>query len=120
MPSSLIQLAQWELRHRVDKATDLSFFRNSDLLDFPEADPSAEVVDYGKKRKSVTLLCSAVFAYHYRRTVGATGTSTKPPYRNTIGMIKIATIFATLIIGLMAGPAVSLYGSPTVSPVTAA
>ena len=26
----------------------------------------------------------------------------------------------TLIIGLMAGPAVSLYGSPTVSPVTAA
>src|SRR5205823_372218 len=35
-------------------------------------------------------------------------------------MIKIATILTTLIIGLMAGPAVSLYGSPTVSPVTAA
>lgn len=34
--------------------------------------------------------------------------------------ISSATIFATLIIGLMAGPAVSLYGSPTVSPVTAA
>lgn len=31
-----------------------------------------------------------------------------------------ATTFITLIIGLMAGPAVSLYGSPTVSPVTAA
>jgi hypothetical protein len=30
------------------------------------------------------------------------------PYRNMIGMIKIATMFATLIIGLMAGPAVSL------------
>src|SRR6476620_6169818 len=33
-------------------------------------------------------------------------------------MIKIATMFTTLIIGLIAGPAVSLYGSPTVSPVT--
>ena len=31
-----------------------------------------------------------------------------------------ATIFAILIIGLIAGPAVSLYGSPTVSPVIAA
>ena len=31
-----------------------------------------------------------------------------------------ATIFVILIIGLTAGPAVSLYGSPTVSPVTAA
>ena len=29
-------------------------------------------------------------------------------------------MFITLIIGLIAGPAVSLYGSPTVSPVTAA
>ena len=29
-------------------------------------------------------------------------------------------MFAILIIGLIAGPAVSLYGSPTVSPVTAA
>src|SRR6478672_11623494 len=36
------------------------------------------------------------------------------------GMSRIATIFAILIIGLFAGPAVSLYGSPTVSPVTAA
>src|ERR1043165_1313168 len=35
-------------------------------------------------------------------------------------MISRATMFATLIIGLMAGPAVSLNGSPTVSPVTAA
>src|SRR5438067_2698667 len=35
-------------------------------------------------------------------------------------MIKIARILTTLIIGLIAGPAVSLYGSPTVSPVTAA
>ena len=34
------------------------------------------------------------------------------------GMISRATMFATLIIGLMAGPAVSLNGSPTVSPVT--
>src|SRR6478735_3668944 len=36
------------------------------------------------------------------------------------GMIRIATMFAILIIGLIAGPAVSLYGSPTVSPVTEA
>ena len=36
------------------------------------------------------------------------------------GMISRATMLATLIIGLIAGPAVSLYGSPTVSPVTAA
>jgi len=36
------------------------------------------------------------------------------------GMIRMATMFATLIIGLMAGPEVSLKGSPTVSPVTAA
>src|ERR1700732_4836779 len=41
-------------------------------------------------------------------------------YLNTIGMIRIATIFATLIIGLMAGPAVSLFGSPAGSPVAAA
>src|SRR3546814_5309654 len=33
---------------------------------------------------------------------------------------RIATILVILIIGLTAGPAVSLYGSPTVSPVTAA
>src|SRR5713101_5354645 len=33
------------------------------------------------------------------------------------GMMRIATMFAILIIGLIAGPAVSLYGSPTVSPV---
>ena len=36
------------------------------------------------------------------------------------GMIRIATMLATLIIGLIAGPAVSLNGSPTVSPVTEA
>src|ERR1051326_3256292 len=35
-------------------------------------------------------------------------------------MIRIAKMLTTLIIGLIAGPAVSLYGSPTVSPVTAA
>jgi hypothetical protein len=35
-------------------------------------------------------------------------------------MIRIATTLAILIIGLIAGPAVSLYGSPTVSPVTEA
>src|SRR6516162_470401 len=33
-------------------------------------------------------------------------------------MINIARMLATLITGLIAGPAVSLHGSPTVSPVT--
>ena len=37
-----------------------------------------------------------------------------------IGASRMATMFITLIIGLIAGPAVSLLGSPTVSPVTAA
>lgn len=41
-------------------------------------------------------------------------------YFNNKPTINSATIFATLIIGLIDGPAVSLYGSPTVSPVTAA
>ena len=31
-----------------------------------------------------------------------------PAYRAMIGMIRMATMFATLIIGLIAGPAVSL------------
>src|SRR5581483_1626004 len=44
----------------------------------------------------------------------------QPWIETTSGMIRIATMFAILIIGLIAGPAVSLYGSPTVSPVTAA
>jgi hypothetical protein len=41
----------------------------------------------------------------------------RTPYVIT-GMMRIATMLATLIMGLMAGPAVSLNGSPTVSPVT--
>src|ERR1700693_4343811 len=38
----------------------------------------------------------------------------------TMGAIRMAMILTTLIMGLIAGPAVSLLGSPTVSPVTAA
>ncbi len=38
----------------------------------------------------------------------------------TAGAISNATRFMTLINGLMAGPAVSLNGSPTVSPITVA
>ena len=41
-------------------------------------------------------------------------------YLKKIWMTRMATMFTTLIIGLMAGPLVSLYGSPTVSPVTEA
>jgi hypothetical protein len=40
--------------------------------------------------------------------------------RYSKGTINNATILIILINGLIAGPAVSLYGSPTVSPVTAA
>jgi K(+)-stimulated pyrophosphate-energized sodium pump len=36
------------------------------------------------------------------------------------GAMSNATMLITLMSGLIAGPAVSLYGSPTVSPVTAA
>ena len=38
----------------------------------------------------------------------------------TAGAISSATRFITLISGLIAGPAVSLNGSPTVSPMTVA
>ena len=71
-----------------------------------------------------------------RHVQGTRGTRTRPfapdptrpsPERDAhqscyvmIGMIRSATMLATLIIGLIAGPAVSLNGSPTVSPVTAA
>jgi hypothetical protein len=38
----------------------------------------------------------------------------------TSGIISSATMLMILISGLMAGPAVSFYGSPTVLPVIAA
>ena len=41
-------------------------------------------------------------------------------YKDIAAKRRRATIFVILIIGFTAGPAVSLYGSPTVSPVTAA
>src|SRR5213078_113256 len=56
-----------------------------------------------------------------RKCVAARPCARRQPWMETItGMIRMATMFAILIIGLIAGPAVSLYGSPTVSPVTAA
>src|SRR4029077_11192853 len=42
------------------------------------------------------------------------------PYFTTSGTMSRATRFMTLISGFRAGPAVSLNGSPTVSPMTAA
>src|SRR5205085_9527795 len=42
------------------------------------------------------------------------------PRRARTARSNSATILVILIIGFTAGPAVSLYGSPTVSPVTAA
>ena len=44
----------------------------------------------------------------------------KKAMSDRIGTISSATMLMILISGLTAGPAVSLYGSPTVSPVTAA
>src|SRR5690349_25110112 len=43
-----------------------------------------------------------------------------PHFDQSSGTSSNATMLMILISGLMAGPAVSLYGSPTVSPVTAA
>ena len=48
------------------------------------------------------------------------GNSPKINYKDIAAKSRRATIFVILIIGFTAGPAVSLYGSPTVSPVTAA
>src|SRR5436309_3224303 len=42
------------------------------------------------------------------------------PYFTTVGAMSNATRFITLMSGLSAGPAVSLNGSPTVSPMTVA
>src|SRR3954452_9243591 len=42
------------------------------------------------------------------------------PYFTTVGAMSSATRFITLMSGLSAGPAVSLNGSPTVSPMTVA
>src|SRR5476649_707912 len=53
--------------------------------------------------------------------MAATGTVTaSQPEAGSKGTSNKATMLMILISGLTAGPAVSLYGSPTVSPVTAA
>ncbi len=51
----------------------------------------------------VRRMCGPVIAPAATRAVKTPGR-----YKCTIGMIRIATMFATLIIGLIAGPAVSL------------
>src|SRR6266487_6835452 len=53
-----------------------------------------------------------------RQEFGALNLFCEERAQKKIGMIKMATMLTTLIIGLMAGPAVSLYGAPTVSLVT--
>ena len=57
-----------------------------------------------------------------RRPVGAPFSfrRTRADQRARVASRSSATMLVILIIGLTAGPAVSLYGSPTVSPVTAA
>ena len=52
-----------------------------------------------------------------RMTEGARSQCSQPA---RIASSSSATMLVILIIGFTAGPAVSLYGSPTVSPVTAA
>ena len=52
---------------------------------------------------------------------GRWSTALVSPVGNHLGLFAaVVPVGGALIIGLMAGPAVSLYGSPTVSPVTAA
>src|SRR4029077_11122155 len=51
---------------------------------------------------------------------GTDATLRSAPCSASSGTIISATMLMILISGLTAGPAVSLYGSPTVSPVTAA
>src|SRR5690606_17609086 len=48
------------------------------------------------------------------------GQSSQPPERAMTPAKISATVLMTLMSGLIEGPAVSLYGSPTVSPTTAA
>src|SRR5688572_5057079 len=72
--------------------------------------PGAEVADEksppGSRRTGLLLLGSVGHPATWPPASAASSSS--------------ATMLVILIIGLTAGPAVSLYGSPTVSPVTAA
>src|SRR6185369_16960504 len=64
------------------------------------------------------VAAGAIGAAGAETAAGAAGFS---PYTFAMsGTIISATILMILISGFTAGPAVSLYGSPTVSPVTAA
>ena len=64
-----------------------------------------------------TITTTASAAMPYRRPSLASVPTDRP---TTAGAISSATRFITLISGLIAGPAVSLNGSPTVSPMTVA
>src|SRR5277367_5434195 len=65
--------------------------------------------------ENVTAIASAISDI----TTIATRRGVTPPSATVVnGAARIATRFITLIIGLSAGPAVSLNGSPTVSPTT--
>src|SRR5512132_379332 len=82
----------------------------------PDADPAGAEIDAGAGAAIVEGEAAgaviAAGAWLVDTLVAAvTGSS---------GTISSATMLMILISGLTAGPAVSLYGSPTVSPVTAA
>ena len=58
--------------------------------------------------------------FEWRTVTGGGADTAIHPFNGNKGTSNNATILIILIKGLTAGPAVSLYGSPTVSPVTAA
>src|ERR1043165_8005243 len=80
----------------------------------PAVDGTARRFEY---TMTVTRIATAISAVATRRTVLWW---VPTAYFTTLGAISNETRFITLISGLMAGPAVSLKGSPTVSPMTVA
>ncbi len=66
---------------------------------------------------AATMTSTAPSAMSTRTVVSAPSPTCSP---TTAGAMSSATRFITLISGLIAGPAVSLNGSPTVSPMTVA
>src|SRR3954469_3945177 len=80
----------------------------------------SQIISLGRRRRAHRA-CWARWhtrARRARRTGSARRECPAEAAQVMIGMMRMATMFATLIIGLIAGPAVSLNGSPTVSPVT--
>src|SRR5205085_4118539 len=111
-PAVLLAVGIERLRRVVDRLEDsklgLQLLDDGDrrALELQLCDPAAQIVDLEHVLVHAFSVCN------------------KPQCTSElvaiIGAIRMAMMLTTLIIGLIAGPAVSLFGSPTVSPVTAA